>query len=438
MSQFKVKGRPLADKRNVLSVFAKHYKSQIRTPVPISNATACCSSCSHTDGPGTLHSNVPVKEKRLKTRKERDHRKQRCGGQKIKSHSHSKQRCRERELCQEACQPQSHSHNHEKFAKAFSAKEPSFITERRLIGHQGLFNHEVKSFDIERLLSEERRVERSKKQGNDTDKITFSPTQSPAKKSVDDKKCLPHKDEVSRTCSKHKVFPETECVDMVRSQTYVQSDDSSANNQGSGPSLCQRKTEGMDLSPSESNSVVVLSSSPKSTVSNNMPQLTTRKSVEEFNSPKVHCAECPIYPVASNANTQRSEYTPASLKPPAPYPKMRKPSSTPDSPAAKDVSSASQDDQRAQTEAKIARHVVSVVADRLCQSMDRPLLLRHHLVADSRATLLHMLQEKHGTLLQQNLLKLHTMLGLGQSQLDSRCSADIPSGDKWTGMKYSI
>lgn len=42
-----------------------------------------------------------------------------------------------------------------------AAKEPSVITENRLIGHQGLFNHEVKSIDIERLLSEQRKMEKS-------------------------------------------------------------------------------------------------------------------------------------------------------------------------------------------------------------------------------------------------------------------------------------
>ncbi|KAJ0065894.1 hypothetical protein NL108_000128, partial [Boleophthalmus pectinirostris] len=41
--------------------------------------------------------------------------------------------------------------------------EPSVITDRRLIGHHGLFNHEVKSIDIERLLSEQRKHDRCEK-----------------------------------------------------------------------------------------------------------------------------------------------------------------------------------------------------------------------------------------------------------------------------------
>lgn len=44
------------------------------------------------------------------------------------------------------------------------SQEPNIITESRLIGHQGLFNHEVKSIDIERLLGEQQKMEESKEQ----------------------------------------------------------------------------------------------------------------------------------------------------------------------------------------------------------------------------------------------------------------------------------
>uniref|UniRef100_A0A3B4WBI7 Uncharacterized protein n=1 Tax=Seriola lalandi dorsalis TaxID=1841481 RepID=A0A3B4WBI7_SERLL len=42
-----------------------------------------------------------------------------------------------------------------------ASHEPSIITDSRLIGHHGLFNHEVKSIDIERLLSEQGKLEKS-------------------------------------------------------------------------------------------------------------------------------------------------------------------------------------------------------------------------------------------------------------------------------------
>ena len=454
MSHLNVKNGPLADKRNVLGVFSKHFKSHFKTPIPANNATACCRSCCHADAAETLHSSViPVKGRRLKTRKERDHKRHGCGGQKIKSHSRPKQSCRregrEKEPCEGSCQPLSYAHKQKTFAKAFAPKEPSFITERRLIGHQGLFNHEVKSFDIERLLSEERKAERSQKQSNRTDKKAFSPTLSPTQNSGDDKTWPPNQNKVSRKCSSQGVSAETGCGDVVRGQTCCQSDDrgdSGTNNQGSGASPCRRKTECMDLTLSKSNSVVVLSSTPKSAVSNDMPQSTPRISVEGYSSPKMSCAGSPTQLASFDTNAQRSEYTPRGLKPPVPHRKAQRPHNSPDSPTAKDVSSASPDQkaksetERDQLEAKVAGHLISVVAGRLCQSLDRPLLLRHHLFAESRATLRHALQERHGTLLQQNLLKLHTRLGLGQSQVDSGHGTGVHNKalkDKWTGIRYA-
>uniref|UniRef100_A0A3P8SNH1 Uncharacterized protein n=1 Tax=Amphiprion percula TaxID=161767 RepID=A0A3P8SNH1_AMPPE len=93
--------------------------------------------------PGPLPSILDEKQKmkRLKTRKERSLMR---GGWKetsnTKSHHH---------YCSRQC------------SVAPAVLEPSIITDRRLIGHQGLFNYEVKSIDIERLLSEQRKLKQS-------------------------------------------------------------------------------------------------------------------------------------------------------------------------------------------------------------------------------------------------------------------------------------
>uniref|UniRef100_A0A3Q3CBZ0 Uncharacterized protein n=1 Tax=Haplochromis burtoni TaxID=8153 RepID=A0A3Q3CBZ0_HAPBU len=47
-----------------------------------------------------------------------------------------------------------------------SVQEPSIITDGRLTGHHGLFNHEVKSIDFERLLSEQPKLEEQRKEKN--------------------------------------------------------------------------------------------------------------------------------------------------------------------------------------------------------------------------------------------------------------------------------
>ncbi|KAL2084226.1 hypothetical protein ACEWY4_019744 [Coilia grayii] len=445
MSHLKIKGKPRGNKRNVLDVFSKHFKSQTSTPVP---TTACCTSCKHADGSETLQSNVvAAKGKRLKTRKERDQMKQGCNGQKIRSHSRHKQSCG-REGFLGSSQSLSHSHSQQKFAKAFPSKEPSFITDRRLIGHQGMFNHEVKSFDIERLLSEERKAARSKKQVDHTEKMS-SPALTPTHNSGNERECPPkHKNEVSGKCRRQGISTESRCGILVRSQRCSQSEDKGRDrgtaNQESGVSPSQKKAECMELSPSDSNSVVILSSTPKSSASSNMQQSTPRISPERHKGPQVLCAESPLQPESPRTSAQHSERTPTCLKPQVPYTKAQKPNNTPDSHVTKKVSSASlhqkagnSETERAQLEARIASHLISVVAGRLCQSLERPILMRHNLLAESRSSILHALHERHRTELQENLLRLHSRLGPGQSEVDSKHGSGMHSDapeDKCTAL----
>ncbi|KAM4735226.1 proline-rich protein 19 [Anableps anableps] len=51
-------------------------------------------------------------------------------------------------------------------------QEPSIITDSRLIGHHGLFNHEVKSINIERVLSEQSTLGQSEEKTNENNKIS--------------------------------------------------------------------------------------------------------------------------------------------------------------------------------------------------------------------------------------------------------------------------
>nr|XP_057909098.1 uncharacterized protein si:dkey-250k15.4 isoform X2 [Doryrhamphus excisus] len=111
---------------------------------------------SNMDAKSTCKCNTKPKMKHLKSRKERS---QMRGGSKAKHgqhhcHRHSSQdvahlnRCRHsrcctpRRDCSDVVPP---------------SQEPSIITTARLIGHHGLFNHEVKSIDIERLLLEQKK-----------------------------------------------------------------------------------------------------------------------------------------------------------------------------------------------------------------------------------------------------------------------------------------
>lgn len=122
------------------------------------------------------------KMKRLKSHRERNQMRG-CGHKASKS---SSQRCRCHRVnskdtahfhscCHDATR-QSSRRDSSRSSVVPVSQEPSIITENRLIGHQGLFNHEVKSIDIERLLSEQRKMEKRKAE----EKKNASPRLSPA------------------------------------------------------------------------------------------------------------------------------------------------------------------------------------------------------------------------------------------------------------------
>uniref|UniRef100_A0A3B4B2J0 Uncharacterized protein n=1 Tax=Periophthalmus magnuspinnatus TaxID=409849 RepID=A0A3B4B2J0_9GOBI len=94
--------------------------------------------------------------KRLRTRKERNQiRDERKSCHHYYNHHTSKDVCYVHQCCHSSL---------DAFTNIVPvAHEPSVITDSRLIGHHGLFNHEVKSIDIERLLSEQRKLDKSEK-----------------------------------------------------------------------------------------------------------------------------------------------------------------------------------------------------------------------------------------------------------------------------------
>uniref|UniRef100_A0A3Q3ABX9 Uncharacterized protein n=1 Tax=Kryptolebias marmoratus TaxID=37003 RepID=A0A3Q3ABX9_KRYMA len=130
-------GRVSSEKR------LKAFKPQSKT-----TDKRCCSVTTlTTDSKYFYHSNKTDgqhKIKRLKTRKERS---QMRGG------------------CKETLKTKPYNWTSRRITPILSAvpaaREPSIITDSRLIGHHGLFNHEVKSIDIERLLSKQNKLEQS-------------------------------------------------------------------------------------------------------------------------------------------------------------------------------------------------------------------------------------------------------------------------------------
>uniref|UniRef100_A0A3Q4HR55 Uncharacterized protein n=1 Tax=Neolamprologus brichardi TaxID=32507 RepID=A0A3Q4HR55_NEOBR len=66
-----------------------------------------------------------------------------------------------------------------------SVQEPSIITDGRLTRHHGLFNHEVKSIDFERLLSEQPKLEEQRKEKNTVISHSSSASHNSASLSTD-------------------------------------------------------------------------------------------------------------------------------------------------------------------------------------------------------------------------------------------------------------
>ncbi|KAM9513311.1 uncharacterized protein ACWYII_046740 isoform 1-T2 [Salvelinus alpinus] len=65
---------------------------------------------------------------------------------------------------------------------------------------------------------------------------------------------------------------------------------------------------------------------------------------------------------------------------------------------------------------------VSVVAVRLCRSLQLPLLRRRHLVAEGREVLLQALRERHGLQLQENILSMQRRLTFCTGPTTTRAS----------------
>ncbi|TSZ83250.1 hypothetical protein Baya_13770 [Bagarius yarrelli] len=148
--------RALTDKQNVLNKQNSTRRSKVQ---PCSTGISVpYHSLVSSKNETTKHYTVPHKMKRLKTIKERNQIRrqtsnrfnQHCDGK-----SKDKRRCSDYQDCQCSCSMH-FSRKEKPVAKPFPAQKPSIITEGRLTSIRGLFSHEVRSVDIERLVKEKK------------------------------------------------------------------------------------------------------------------------------------------------------------------------------------------------------------------------------------------------------------------------------------------
>ncbi|XP_026140327.1 proline-rich protein 19 [Carassius auratus] len=149
-------------KHNLLKTSSDRHSSTSKSSCQTANAAhtskQVCSSSTRTD----VHCKSSHKVRRLKTRNERN---QIRGLERNRYHTVSQHS--RREGGEKAHHPLACSRKERAFAKPFIPQKPSIITEGRLTSNRGIFSHEIRSIDIERLVSEQiKRDELRKEQRN--------------------------------------------------------------------------------------------------------------------------------------------------------------------------------------------------------------------------------------------------------------------------------
>nr|XP_023689030.1 uncharacterized protein LOC111854839 isoform X2 [Paramormyrops kingsleyae] len=145
-------GETMRDRQNVLDVFNKHFNMHEELSGSSTQCTQDPSGVSFCKNQARK-----FKVKRLKTRKERSQFRNQKGQetkQSYRQYSRREVKTSKCPICCPKCQKPPLSRE-PLSGRTFSKQEPCIITDSRLIGHRGLFSHEVKSINIVRLLTDQ-------------------------------------------------------------------------------------------------------------------------------------------------------------------------------------------------------------------------------------------------------------------------------------------
>ncbi|XP_030606271.1 proline-rich protein 19 [Archocentrus centrarchus] len=352
------------------------------------------------------------KMKRLKTCKERSRIK---GGwkenSKIKSH---KRHC----LCQSnvdmaylhnCCHACCHSSKRKPpFPRVVpSAQEPCIITDSRLTRHHGLFNHEVKSVDTERLLSEQQNLEENeqiKEKRTDISHL-YSTSHSSTPLSSDgllgaDTDVMSFRKKADPASKDH-----TDCQEKEKKNLQFdtqQSDVTPGQRPQQRLALSCESFQSSHLSKHSFLNVVTTKTKKACAMSeNNRESLLT---------PIVDGDDMKTL----NANVKKHvistpEQNPEIQEPPVQQIQSHGLSASP----FKLFSSPTTDSCHIQDRRQDPEYVtksVRAVAARLCDRLKLPLMRSRNLLSENREVLLNALQERHGPWLQENLLRVQQHL----------------------------
>ncbi|CAI5663674.1 unnamed protein product [Oreochromis niloticus] len=328
--------------------------------------------------------------KRLKTRKERS---QIRGGwketSKIKSnHHHHHHRHRQSNLdmahLHNCCHASCHcsSRRNPPFPSIVpSVQEPSIITDGRLTGHHGLFNHEVKSIDFERLLSEQPKLEEQRKEKNTVISHSSSALHNSAPMSTDGLlgadtdvgSCVPFRKNTDPASKDH-----TDCQEKEKKNMQFDSKQSDVTTEEKPQQQLALSCESFQSSHSSKHSFLdVLTTETKWTC------VVSENSRESLLTPVVDRDNIKTF------NTNVKERVISTL--------VQTPT----------LSSANSCEIQDRTQdPKYVMKFVSAVAARLCHHLKLPSMSRRDVLSESREVLLNSLRKRHGPWLQENLLRL--------------------------------
>lgn len=302
------------------------------------------------------------------------------------------------------------------------SQEPNIITESRLIGHHGLFNHEVKSIDIKRFLGEKWKMEKCKAQ--EKIKATSHPcsaSQGPFPFSSID--CMAGETEKLVLCE-DKSDKASKAHDEVggSEKDHIQ---------GLAHTLEQRPQQILPELSSESckstfltdRSTQAKGETVKSSKAKHVPSVKDRES-QLMSSVNNNASNEPEKETISSL-----EQTPKNQRWPGLHTQIR--SLSPVKPSSSN--SLNNHHRRREPHRSASQSACAVVAG-LCRSLNFPLLKKRSLVEESRRVLLSALQERHGAQLQENIRLVGSCYSFDSSVTKGSLNQEETTEDQDEGM----
>ncbi|XP_072317533.1 proline-rich protein 19 [Eucyclogobius newberryi] len=287
--------------------------------------------------------------------------------------------------------------------------EPVVITDSRLIGHHGLFNHEVKSIDIERLLSEQRKLDRSGKLQEKSSSIFANPPVNEAEYLLDSTN--------DEAVISNKKAPEN---NSKRQQKKTPE----SNSQGSEltPGQRSRKTQisSAEMNKSDNSTDVVVTGTKEAQPAMYENNSESRQTLCSFNKNNKS-----VLPGSLPSIKKRTSKNPASVPKPSQVGHSTPP--LPSSPHMAGTSSSFNARQENLVADSVAMSV-KAIATGLCSSISFSLLKENKkLVAKSRKALVKELRQRHGAQMKSNILKVQQQLynDDGQEQVAEQSHSPI-------------